>query len=101
MPATRGTPKRPFPHPVTVSAFDAPANPGNVRFNAVYGSDIGHWDVPDITKVIAEASEPLENGLITEQDLRDFVFDHPLRLWTSLNPKFFEGTVIEKELDNG
>jgi hypothetical protein len=46
MPATRGTPKRPFPHPVTVSAFDAPANPGNVRFNAVYGSDIGHWDVP-------------------------------------------------------
>jgi hypothetical protein len=54
-----------------------------------------------MTEVIPETSEPLEKGLTTEQDLRDFVVDHPLRRWTSLNPKFFEDTVIEKELDNG
>ncbi len=83
--------------PITVSAFDTLRNPRNVRFNAVYGSDIGHWDVPDMREVIEEASEPLEKGLMSERDFRDFVFDNPVRLWTSLNPKFFEGTVIEQE----
>jgi hypothetical protein len=51
-----------------------------------------------MTQVIAEAREPLEKGLITELDFRDFVFGNPLRLWTSLNPSFFEGTCIEKEV---
>jgi len=26
---------------------------------------------------------------------RDFVFANPARLWTSMNPSFFNGTVVE------
>jgi hypothetical protein len=46
----------------------------------------------------------VEHGLIGEDDFRDFVFANPARLWTSMNPHFFNGTVVEgavKELLNG
>jgi predicted TIM-barrel fold metal-dependent hydrolase len=81
--------------PVTASAFDAARNPGHVRLRATFGSDIGHWDVPLMEKVLEEVHEPLADGLIDETDLRDFVFANPVRLWTSTNPGFFDGTVVE------
>jgi predicted TIM-barrel fold metal-dependent hydrolase len=81
--------------PVMPSAFDATRNPGGVRLHATYGSDIGHWDVPLMDEVLEEVYEPLEHGVIDEEDLRDFVFANPVRLWTSTNPRFFEGTVVE------
>jgi hypothetical protein len=37
----------------------------------------------------------VEHGLIGENDFRDFVFANPVRLWTSMNPDFFKGTVVE------
>jgi hypothetical protein len=37
----------------------------------------------------------VEHGLIGEDDFRDFVFANPARLWTSMNPHFFNGTVVE------
>ena len=64
------------------------------RFNAFYGSDIGHWDVVDMAEVFDEASELLDRGLVSEVDFRDFVFTHPVNLWTSGNPEFFEGTAV-------
>jgi predicted TIM-barrel fold metal-dependent hydrolase len=82
--------------PVMPSAFDAKRNPGRVRLNATFGSDIGHWDVPLMSEVLEEVYEPLEKGLIEPADLRDFVFANPVRLWTSGNPGFFAGTVIEQ-----
>ncbi len=82
--------------PVTTSAFDARHNPLGARLNAVFGSDIGHWDVPDMTEVLEEAYEPVEKGLMSEQDFKDFVFTNPARLWTAGNPDFFKGTRVEK-----
>ena len=70
-------------------------NPGGVRLRATFGSDIGHWDVPLMQEVLEEVYEPLEDGRIDADDLRDFVFTNPVQLWTSANPAFFAGTVVE------
>ena len=67
------------------------------RLGAILGSDIGHWDVPDITQVTEEAYEMVEKGLISAGDFRDFVFANPVRLWAGMNPDFFKGTVVEKQ----
>src|SRR5262245_13259258 len=81
--------------PVTASAFDTLHNPGHARLHATFGSDIGHWDVPLMDEVLEEVYEPLEHGLVTAEDLRDFVFANPVRLWTSTNPTFSCGTTVE------
>ncbi|HJU12567.1 MAG TPA: amidohydrolase family protein [Candidatus Binataceae bacterium] len=81
--------------PVTASAFDLARNPLRARINAIYGSDIGHFDVPDMSEVTAEAYEPVEHGVMTEEDFRDFVFVNPIKLWTALNPDFFKHTAVE------
>lgn len=81
--------------PVTASAFDAKRNPGGLRLHATFGSDIGHWDVPLMERVLEEVHEPLEKGRIDADDLRDFVFTNPVKLWTATNPAFFAGTVVE------
>jgi len=82
--------------PVMPSAFDALRNPGHLRLHVTFGSDLGHWDVPLMEEVLVEVYESLERGLVDEDDLRDFVFANPVRLWTSTNPNFFEGTVVER-----
>jgi predicted TIM-barrel fold metal-dependent hydrolase len=78
--------------PVMPSAFD----PSGVRLGAVFGSDLGHWDVSLMDEVLEEVYEPVERGVLSEADLRDFVFANPVRLWTATNPRFFEGTVVEE-----
>jgi predicted TIM-barrel fold metal-dependent hydrolase len=85
--------------PVTASAFDAKRNPFAARLKAVYGSDIGHWDVPEMREVTREAYEMVEKDLISEEDFRDFVFVNPIELWTGLNPDFFKGTAVESEVE--
>jgi hypothetical protein len=37
-------------------AFNAKANPRGAKINAIYSSDVGHWDVPDLRQVLAESS---------------------------------------------
>jgi predicted TIM-barrel fold metal-dependent hydrolase len=81
--------------PLIAWAFADEVNPMNARFNAVFGSDISHWDVPDMTHPVAEAWEGVDDGRITEDDFRDFVFVNPVRLHAGANPDFFRGTVIE------
>ena len=81
--------------PITSSAFDALRNPLGARLNALMGSDISHWDVPDMREVLDEAWEPVENGQMTLGDFRDFVFTNPVKLWTALDPDFFKGTRVE------
>ena len=61
----------------------------------MFGSDIAHWDVPDMAEVLGEAWEMVEHELITEADFRDFVFTNPVRFYTSGNPDFFAGTTVE------
>jgi predicted TIM-barrel fold metal-dependent hydrolase len=77
-------------------AFNTKANPYRARLNAIFGSDIGHFDVPDMTEVLTEAWELVEHELISEGDFRDFVFANPVRLWAGNNPDFFKGTVVEQ-----
>ena len=37
-------------------------NPFGARLKAIFSSDIGHWDVPDMTEVLEEAYEMVEHG---------------------------------------
>src|SRR5215471_4193436 len=72
-------------------------NPFGAKLNAIYSSDIGHFDVIDMRDPLPEAYELVEDGHITEDDFRSFVFKNPVMLWGKQNPRFFEGTVVAKE----
>jgi len=80
---------------MNVTAFGR-ANPFGARINAIFSSDIGHFDVPDMLNPVPEAHELVEEGLITADDFRDFAFANAVRLWGTQNPRFFEGTAVAK-----
>ena len=82
--------------PVNAWAFNKKANPMGARLNAIFSSDIGHFDVPDMTEVVPEAYELVEHELLTDDDFRDFMFTNAVRFWGEVNPDFFKGTVVEK-----
>ena len=63
----------------------------------VPSSGKGHFDVIDFRDPLPEAYELVEDGHITEDNFRDFIFANAVRLWGTQNPDFFKGTVIEKE----
>lgn len=84
--------------PMSSWAYKNKVNPYGAKLNTLFGSDIGHFDVPDMTEVLVEAYEGVEDGIITEEDFRDFVFGNPVRFWTSTNPHFFKGTAIESHV---
>jgi hypothetical protein len=81
--------------PLNALAFDTRLHPMGARLNAIFGSDIGHWDVPDMRDVLPEAFELVERELITSANFRAFVFENPVSLWTDANPDFFAGTSLE------
>ncbi|HVN63488.1 MAG TPA: hypothetical protein VMT58_02535, partial [Candidatus Binataceae bacterium] len=81
--------------PSVMRAMDAPRNPFKMRFQAVFSSDIGHWDVPDLKTVLLESHRLVAKGLMSAEDYRDFVFTYPARLHLNANPDFFKGTVVE------
>jgi hypothetical protein len=85
--------------PMNAIAFDARIHPLGARLNALFGSDIGHWDVPDMRGVLPEAWELVEHGVINDGDFREFVFGSPLRLLAGANPRFFEGTSVEAAVE--
>lgn len=51
----------------------------------------------DFRDLLPEAYELVEDGHITEDDFRAFVFANPVKLWGQQNPRFFEGTVMAKD----
>src|SRR5207249_4409320 len=81
--------------PINAWAFNRRANPMGARLNAVFSSDIGHFDVPDMAAVVPEAYELVEHELITDEDFQDFMFTNAVRFWGEVNPDFFKGTVVE------
>jgi len=85
--------------PLNAWAFDSKVNPFGTRLKVLFGSDIGHWDVPDIAEVVEEAYELVEKEIINERDLKDFVFDNPVSFYAGLNPEFFNGTVVGEEAE--
>ena len=46
--------------PLNALAFDGRVLPHGARLNAMFASDIGHWDVPDMRGVLPEAWELVE-----------------------------------------
>jgi len=80
--------------PLTALAFDTARNPLGARFKALFASDIGHWDVPEVSEVLPEAWELVEHGHATEADFRSLTFENPVSLWAAMNPKFFDGTTV-------
>jgi hypothetical protein len=80
--------------PLVPGAFRAEENPLGVELSALFGSDIGHWDVPDPRRVVPEAYEAVERGRMSEQDFRSFVYDNPRSFFGGPNPSFFAGTAV-------
>ncbi|MCU1460109.1 MAG: amidohydrolase [Acidimicrobiales bacterium] len=77
--------------PMNAIAFATKLNPHGARLRAVFASDIGHWDVPDVREVLVEAHELVDHGHLSDEDFRDFVFTNPRSLW---GRAFFEGTIV-------
>ncbi len=84
--------------PGVAQAFDTKTNPHGAKLQAMFSSDLGHWDVPDMEGILPEAFELVEHGLIDERDFCDFVYVNPVRFYTRLNPRFFEGTRVEGDV---
>jgi len=84
--------------PMIHTAFNTRANAFGARLNAVLGSDIGHWDVAEMAAILEESYELVEHGIITEENLRDFTFTNPVDFLAGMNPDFFKGTAVEKEV---
>jgi len=59
------------------------------------GSDIGHWDVPDVRDVLPEAYELVEHELLSRAQFKAFSCDNAIRLHAGMNPRFFDGTRVE------
>ncbi|CAN5774869.1 hypothetical protein BH18ACI4_BH18ACI4_00540 [soil metagenome] len=85
--------------PINAWAFNTKVNPFGARLKAIFSSDISHWDVPDMARVVEEAYELVEKELLTEADFRDFVCGNPVSFFRGMNPEFFKGTVVEAAME--
>ena len=81
--------------PLNAWATRPGVNPYGAKLKTLLGSDIGHFDVVNMAEVLGEACELVENGMISDADLRDFLFVNPARFFCSANPAFFKGTAVE------
>jgi predicted TIM-barrel fold metal-dependent hydrolase len=77
-------------------AFDPRLLSLGARVPAMFGSDLGHWDVPDFSIPLEEAHELVDDGLLDEEQFRAFVFENPVRFYGSLDPDFFAGTSVDR-----
>jgi hypothetical protein len=80
----------------TLAFAFSPANAFRARLNAMFSSDIGHWDAGAMNRVVSAAWGLVEDAVLTEQDFCDFVFTNPARLYLTANPDFFVGTALEQ-----
>jgi predicted TIM-barrel fold metal-dependent hydrolase len=80
--------------PLVATAFLPGANPLGTALKPLFGSDMGHWDVVDLTDPVVEAYELVEHGQLDESQFRAFVCDNAIDVCTSLNGDFFAGTAL-------
>jgi hypothetical protein len=85
--------------PLTSMAFNTKINPFGAELKAMMGSDIAHWDVPDMTGVLREAWEMVEHDWIDAAAFEKFTFRNPVDFYTRTNPAFFKGTAVEDAVD--
>ena len=50
-----------------------------------------------MTEVLVEAYELVDDGIITHDDFRDFVFGNAVEFWAGMNRDFFKGTAVEDQ----
>jgi predicted TIM-barrel fold metal-dependent hydrolase len=81
--------------PLVSVGFDRRLNPFGSKLKAIFSSDLGHWDVPDMTEVLEEAHELVERGLLDLKEFEEFTFGNPVELHAGMNPDFFKGTIVE------
>ena len=77
-------------------AFNRDCNPGGAEIKTLFGSDIGHFDVQNMSEVVTEAYELVEEEKIDAGGFRRFVFENPVHFWGKTNPAFFDGTGVAK-----
>jgi hypothetical protein len=65
------------------------------RLSAMFGSDIGHFDVPEMLSVLPAAWSLVEKKQMTEEEFGDYCFRNVVRLHGTMNPAFFDGTTVE------
>ena len=80
--------------PLNGLAFSTELLPSGTALHALFASDIGHWDVPDMRDVLPEAWELVEHGHLNREQFRDFSFANAVWMLGGANPNFFEGTII-------
>ena len=61
-----------------VGALHPQATPFNQKVNALFSSDSGHWDVPELTEPLAETWDLVQEGAITAEDFKALVL--PIRI---------------------
>ena len=81
-------------------AFAERVNPAGARFRPVFGSDISHWDVADMTEPVEEAYELVDQAVIGEREFRELTFLNAARLHAGMNPNFFTGTIVEGAVES-
>ncbi len=82
--------------PINAWAFRDDINPMDARMKIALSSDISHWDVPDMSKVVEEAYSLVETGKLGELEFKEFACTNAVRLHAGMNPDFFKGTVCEQ-----
>jgi hypothetical protein len=80
--------------PMTPVAFDARRVPGGRPLAAMFSSDLGHWDVPDMRLVLGEAYEAVDEGSLDASAFRAFCYENAVRFYAHGNPAFFAGTSV-------
>ena len=86
--------------PLIAWAFRDDINPLGAKMQPLFGSDISHWDVPDMTEPVEEAYELVEHGVVDESQFREFMFLNAIKLHGAMNPNFFAGSVIEQQVQD-
>jgi predicted TIM-barrel fold metal-dependent hydrolase len=81
--------------PLIAWAFREDVNPLGAKMQPMFGSDISHWDVPDMTEPVEEAYELVEHGLLDAGQFRELMFLNAVKLHGGMNPEFFAGTAVD------
>ena len=79
--------------------FNRKLSPVGAPLKAVFGSDIGHWDVMDARSILSEAYGLVGAGMLTNDDFKALTWTNPVSLHLEMNPDYFKGTVVESEAE--
>jgi len=81
--------------PLNMLAGDGGNSLLGARLATLYGSDLGHWDVPEMSEAAEEAFALVERAALSPAAFRAMVFTNAVDFWRTGNPDFFKGTAVE------